>query len=191
MMSRLYRRWITMPFQSLKNLFFIADVRKHARYAARHDERILCKPAQRSRLIIWRINYGRDQNWLEVKEPLSAARALGYRNILCAQNPRNDASITTAARENGISSYFTDIVVLKAVRMKDLYGIIKKYNAVMRQSYVVSDEEDGEAIAMGNFFGMSTIAVGAAARNAQSGHFAPSAALERFADIAGVLGKIF
>lgn len=189
-MSRLFRLCISMPFQSLKTLFYIADVRKHARRAARYDEQMKRKFGRFAHLIIWHINCERASRFEDIKKPLSAARSLGYRNILCAQNFRNDATVTESARAHGVFPYFYDIVVCKAVRLKDIYGIIKKHNADMRASYLFSDEENGEAIPLGNFFGLRTIALGdAVLRSPVSGYGAPMARLDNFEDIVGVLEK--
>jgi hypothetical protein len=143
-----------------------------------------------ARLIIWSINCECPIKCANIKKPLYAARALGYRNILCAQNFRNDSTVTQAVRAHGIFPYFYDIVVYKVVRMKDIYGIIKKHNADMRASYLFSDEENGEAISLGNFFGLRTIALGNAARRVPaSGPGAPFMRLANFEDIGGVLEK--
>ncbi|MBI4359529.1 MAG: hypothetical protein HY564_00345, partial [Candidatus Jacksonbacteria bacterium] len=135
--------WITSPFQTISDILLMRRTRKFGEYTRIHWARMRERDGTFCPIIVWDFeaapeSKGSRDGMRELRDCVRFARDHGFLNILYAANSRNDAMISEWADEVRLTKYLTEIVVRKKKRLKDVYGIVKKYNANLAASFIVS-----------------------------------------------------
>ena len=125
--------WITEPFRTVSFYFLVRRLRRFGEYSSEHWRRLRKREGIFHSIIVWDFECVREargsEGMKELRDAMLFARDLHYMNILFAANRRNDSMISKWAESAHLTKYLTEIIVRKHKRLKDAYGIVKKYNA--------------------------------------------------------------
>ncbi|OGY74859.1 MAG: hypothetical protein A3H07_04715 [Candidatus Jacksonbacteria bacterium RIFCSPLOWO2_12_FULL_44_15b] len=152
--------WITEPFRTVSFYFLVRRLRRFGEYSSEHWRRLRKREGIFHSIIVWDFECVREargsEGMKELRDAMRFARDLHYMNILFAANRRNDSMISKWAESAHLTKYLTEIIVRKHKRLKDAYGIVKKYNADLAASFLISSRLAPD-IGFGNFLGFHTV----------------------------------